>query len=77
MELLTTEEAAERMGRSRRWVQSLILRGKLRAERMGGSYVLRATDVDRYEHQPAHRPGKNGTHLPKSPKKRRVRKRSN
>jgi hypothetical protein len=61
------------MGRSRRWVQSLILRGKLKAEKKGATYVVKASDVERYEHQPAHRPSKNGVRHPKPPQKRRPR----
>jgi excisionase family DNA binding protein len=76
MELLTTEEAAERMGRSRRWVQSLIKRGKLRGELKGRDYLIRAIDVDRYEHQPAHRPSQNGTRRPSRPRKNRARKKA-
>jgi excisionase family DNA binding protein len=73
MDLLTTNEVAARMGRSRRWVQNLILRGKLKGEMKGGNYLVKASDVDRYEHQPAHRPSKNGASRPKPSKKRRRR----
>ena len=60
-ELITTAEAARRMKRSKRWVQELIVREKLRAEMVGNVYILRARDVANYKHGARGRP---------SPKKR-------
>lgn len=53
---VTTAEAAKRMKRSRRWVQDIILRGQLKAERVGSVYVIRLDDVENYRHQAPGRP---------------------
>ena len=55
-ELLTTAEVAERLGCSQQWIQALIKRGKLKAEMVGKTYVIRARDLDKYEPQPIGRP---------------------
>jgi excisionase family DNA binding protein len=55
-ELLSTEQAAERMGRSVQWIQYLIKHNKLPALRIGRTYVIKASDVDSYEHQPRGKP---------------------
>jgi len=47
MTLLTTNEAASALGVSRRGVQKMIERGKLRATRVGRDYVLTPADVER------------------------------
>lgn len=53
---ITTEEAAGLLGRSRRWVQDLILRGQLKAEKIANVYVVRRSDVNAYQHQSPGRP---------------------
>lgn len=55
-ELLTTKQAAERLAVSQQWVQALIGRGELKAEWFGKAYMLRASDVDKYERKPLGRP---------------------
>lgn len=51
-ELLTTLEAAERIGVSRARVLQLIAEGQLPARRLGSQWVVRAQDVDAFERQP-------------------------
>lgn len=46
---MTTLEAAEFLGVSRRRVRTLIEEGKLPAQRFGKVYVLRSVDVRRYK----------------------------
>src|SRR4051794_41787435 len=46
-ELLTTKDAADRLGLSVRGVQALIAKGVLPGERMGRDYLVRAADVER------------------------------
>lgn len=55
-ELLTIPQAAERMNRSYQWVFALVTRGKIPSQRAGKLYLLRAADVDNYEHQPRGKP---------------------
>jgi excisionase family DNA binding protein len=43
--LLTTREAAEQLGISRRQVQTLIERGRLPAQRVGRDFFIRASDL--------------------------------
>lgn len=66
--LLTTAQAAKRLRRSRRWVQNIILRGQLKAERIGSVYVVRLEDVKNYRHQSPGRPNV-GTPPPESPRR--------
>jgi excisionase family DNA binding protein len=47
-DLLTTTEAAERLGIDKRSVVKAINRGKLRAAKRGRDYLLEASEVDRY-----------------------------
>ena len=65
LEVLTPSQVAERWSTakkqySKRWVQNLIKRGKLQAEKVGGVYLVKVKDADSYEHQPGGRPSSNG-----------------
>lgn len=71
---VTTAEIAERWQCSKRWVNSLCKRGKLKATLMGNSYVVRERDADEYEHQGPGRPSANGK-AHKRPAAKRSRKR--
>lgn len=68
-DLLTTAEVAERWGCTQQWVQALCKRGKLKAQLMGNSYIVRLRDVDSYEHRSPGRPSQNGTEKRKAPKR--------
>jgi excisionase family DNA binding protein len=63
--LLTTAEAAARLGIKRRQVQAYIATGALRAERVGRAWVLRESDVQNF----TRRPRGNFTGKPRRPKK--------
>ena len=56
--MLTTHEAAERLGIKPRSVVALIRRGRLAAEKRGRDWFVEAAEVERYksERLPAHRP---------------------
>lgn len=58
--MLTTAQAADRLGIKPRSVVQLIRRGLLAAEKHGRDYAIEETEIDRYlsERRPAHRPGK-------------------
>ena len=70
-DLLTTAEVAERWGCTQQWVQALCKRGKLKAQLMGNSYIVRQRDADNYEHGSPGRPGQNGTRKHGAPKRKR------
>jgi excisionase family DNA binding protein len=55
---MSTDEAAAKLGISRRQVQALILDGQLPAQRVGRSYVVRAEDLEQFERRPVGRPRK-------------------
>jgi excisionase family DNA binding protein len=55
-ELIGTAEAAQRMGRSKKWVEYLIREKRLPAILVGKSYVIKASDVDSFEHKPRGKP---------------------
>jgi excisionase family DNA binding protein len=46
MKLLSTDQAAERLGISGRRVRALIAEGKLKATYVGGGYVIEENDLD-------------------------------
>jgi hypothetical protein len=73
-ELLTASQLAKEWGCSRFWVNSLIRRGKLKAEKIGGIYMIKAKDADNYQHQPGGRPS-NG-HTPGASPRKKSRKRT-
>jgi excisionase family DNA binding protein len=56
--VVTTKQAAERLGITPGTVVQLIRRGLLTAERFGRDYCLTEQEIDRYqrERRPAHRP---------------------
>lgn len=56
MEYLTTQEAADRLGLSKRQVQTLIKRGQLPAERVGHIWLLKPEDVETFQRRPVGRP---------------------
>lgn len=58
--MLTTTEAADRLGIKARSVVQLIRRGLLKAEKKGRDYLIEDSEVARYEHErrPQHRPKK-------------------
>jgi excisionase family DNA binding protein len=58
--MLTTREAADRLGIQPRSVVQLIRRGRIKAEKRGRDYFVEAAEVLRYEQDrlPAHRPRK-------------------
>lgn len=58
MEYLTTEEAAERLGLSKRQVQALIKKGHLPAEWVGDIWLLKPADVETFQRRPVGRPKK-------------------
>lgn len=58
MEYLTTQEAAERLGLSKRQVQTLIKRGQLPAEWLGHIWAIRPADADAFQRRPVGRPRK-------------------
>jgi excisionase family DNA binding protein len=55
-ELLTTQKAAERMGKSVQLVQRLCKDGLLPTIRPGKDYLIYASDVDNYKPKPRGRP---------------------
>lgn len=59
MKLLTTKEAAERLGISIRRVQELIKSGRLPADRFGRAFVIRESDLYLVEERKVGRPKKN------------------
>ena len=54
--LLSTTEAAEQLGISRRQVRTLIERGKLSAEKVGRDWFIKASDLRLVKHRPKGRP---------------------
>jgi excisionase family DNA binding protein len=55
-QLLTVRQAAARMGRSIPWIHHLIKEERLPAIRPGSEYLIKASDVDSFEHQPRGKP---------------------
>jgi excisionase family DNA binding protein len=58
MAILTTAQAAERLGVSARRVQQLVKDGRLPAEQFGGSLMIREEDLKLVENRKAGRPPK-------------------
>ena len=58
MRLLTTQEAAERLGVSTRRITALIKSGKLPAERFGRAHVIQESDLKLVEDRKPGRPMK-------------------
>jgi excisionase family DNA binding protein len=46
MDLISTEQAARELGVTRRRVQALIQSGRLKAKKVGRSYVIRPKDLE-------------------------------
>lgn len=81
--LLTVTQAAERRTCSRQWIHYLIKKGRLKAEEVGGIFILREKDVDACEVPGPGRPkNTNGKKAHESPtakrgsKKKRVARRT-
>ena len=55
-EFLTVKQAAARMGRSVAWIHHLIKTDRLPTIRPGMEYMIKASDVDSFEHQPRGKP---------------------
>lgn len=55
-ELLTVTQVAERWGCNRSWVHQLIQEERLKAQKVGTSYVINAKDVDKCEVRPRSKP---------------------
>jgi excisionase family DNA binding protein len=55
-DVLSTEQAAQRLGVSARRVQQLIKSGRLPAREFGGSYMIAAGDLKLVESRPPGRP---------------------
>jgi excisionase family DNA binding protein len=54
--ILTTQQAADELGLTRRSVQLLCKTGKLRHERFGHDYAIRRTDLESVRVRPKGRP---------------------
>lgn len=61
--MLTTKQAAERLGITPRRVLALIATGRLSAERIGRDWLIRPADLDAVRVRTAGRPRKELTHL--------------
>jgi excisionase family DNA binding protein len=59
-ELLSTTQAAARLGITPRQVQRLIEKGHLPGQKVGYSYVVQAADLEQFERRPVGRPRKGG-----------------
>lgn len=57
-DLISTKEASEKLGLSIRRVQALITSGKLPAQKIGNSYVVKESDLQLVEDRPTGRPPK-------------------
>ncbi len=67
MSLLTTREAAERLGVSMKRVQAMIRDERLPAEKMGRDYVVKETDLKLVENRKPGRPPKAKTSVIATP----------
>lgn len=56
--LISSKEAAERLGLSLRRVQALITTGKLPAQKIGNSYVVKEKDLELVKERKPGRPSK-------------------
>lgn len=56
--LISTKEAAEKLGVSLRRVQALVTSGRLPAQKIGNSYVVREEDLELVKERKAGRPKK-------------------
>jgi excisionase family DNA binding protein len=54
--LISTKEAAEKLGVSLRRVQALVTSGRLPAQKIGNSYVVRKEDLELVRERKAGRP---------------------
>jgi len=57
-DLISSKEAAEKLGISLRRVQALITSGKLPAQKIGNSYVVQITDLELVKVRKPGRPAK-------------------
>lgn len=56
--LISTKEAAEKLGVSLRRVQALVTSGRLPAQKIGNSYVVREEDLELVKNRKTGRPTK-------------------
>jgi excisionase family DNA binding protein len=56
--LISTKEASEKLGLSIRRVQALITFGKLPAQKIGNSYVIKESDLELVKYRKTGRPPK-------------------
>lgn len=49
MKLLSTTQAAQLLGHSRQWIWVLIRIGKLKARKIGKTYIIKETDLNKYQ----------------------------
>lgn len=59
--LISSKEAAEKLGLSLRRVQALITSGRLPAQKIGNSYVVNEKDLELVKKRTPGRPAKNHT----------------
>jgi excisionase family DNA binding protein len=58
-DLISSKEAAEKLGLSLRRVQALITAGRLPAQKIGNSYVVNEKDLELVKERKSGRPSKN------------------
>ena len=58
MKILTTEEAAKKLGISARRVRALIESGALPAQLLGKTWIIQSDDLAKVKHRPTGRPTK-------------------
>lgn len=71
MKLITTKEAAEKLGVSRLRVQQLIWSERLPAQKIGRDYMIQESDLKLVEDRKPGRPRKDEASLAESTKNRR------
>jgi excisionase family DNA binding protein len=60
--VLTTSDAAKILGVNRSRVLQLIMRGKLRAEKLGWQWIIRPKDLEKVKNRKPGRPKKMSSH---------------
>ena len=58
MNLLTTKEAAEKLGVTVRRVQAMIIDGRLKAQKLGRDYVIEDSELETVKERKTGRPSK-------------------
>lgn len=57
-ELFTVTQAAERLGMHRTAVHRALVQGRLGAQRVGSTWIMRQEDIEEYERRPKHPGGR-------------------